>query len=60
MNIYDKLSMNTAVEQLNEWTEAYDKGQPVVSDKEWDDLYFELKEAEDRLGIILPNSPTQR
>ena len=39
MNIYDKLSMNTAVEQLNKWTEAYDKGQPLVSDKEWDDLY---------------------
>ena len=60
MNIYDKLSMNTAVEQLNKWTEAYDKGQPLVSDKEWDDLYFELKEAEDRLGIVLPNSPTQK
>ena len=60
MNIYDKLSMNTAVEQLNKWTEAYDKGQPLVSDKEWDDLYFELKEAENRLGIVLPNSPTQK
>lgn len=60
MNIYDKLSMNTAIEQLNKWTEAYDKGQPLVSDKEWDDLYFELKEAEDRLGIVLPNSPIQK
>ena len=60
MNIYDKLSMNTAVEQLNKWTEAYDKGRPLVSDKEWDDLYFELKEAEDRLGIVLPNSPSQK
>ena len=60
MNIYDKLSMNAAIEQLNKWTEAYDKGQPVVSDKEWDDLYFELKKAEERLGIILPNSPTQK
>ena len=60
MNIYDKLSMNVAIEQLNKWTEAYDKGQPLVSDKDWDDLYFELKEAEERLGIILPNSPTQK
>lgn len=60
MNIYDKLSMGAAVRQLNEWTEAYDKGQPVVSDKEWDDLYFELKKAEEELGIILPDSPTQK
>ena len=60
MNIYDKLSMNTAVQQLNEWTEAYDKGHSIVSDKEWDDLYFELKEAEERLGVVLPNSPTQK
>ena len=60
MNIYDKLSMNSAIQKLNEWTEAYDKGAPIVSDKEWDDLYFELKEAEDRLGIVLENSPTQK
>ena len=60
MNIYDKLSMNSAVQKLNEWTEAYDKGHPIVSDKEWDDLYFELKDAEERLGMVLPNSPTQK
>ena len=60
MNIYDKLSMGAAVRQLNEWTEAYDKGQPMVSDKEWDNLYFELKEAEERLGIVFPDSPTQK
>lgn len=52
--------MENVIECLNEWTEAYDKGHPVVSDKEWDDLYFELKDAEERLGIILPNSPTQK
>ena len=60
MHIYDKLSMNTAIEWLNKCTEAYDKGHPIISDKEWDDLYFELKEAEEKLGIILPNSPTQK
>ena len=58
--INDKHSMENVIKCLNEWTEAYDKGQPIVSDKEWDDLYFELKEAEDRLGIALPNSPTQK
>lgn len=57
--INDKHSMENVIKCLNEWTEAYDKGHPIVSDKEWDDLYFELKEAEERLGVILPNSPTQ-
>ena len=60
MKIYDKLSMNEAIEQLNEWTAAYDEGHPKVSDAEWDKLYFELQEAEERLGIIFPNSPTQK
>lgn len=26
---------------LNEWTKAYDEGHPMVSDKKWDNLYFE-------------------
>ena len=52
--------MNAAIEWLNKCTEAYDKGQLIISDKEWDDLYFELKEAEERLGIVLPDSPTQK
>lgn len=60
MNIYDKFSMGAAVRQLNEWTEAYDKGQPIVSDIEWDKLYFELKEAEEKLGFAFTNSPTQK
>ena len=58
--INDKHSMENVIKCLNEWTEAYDKGKPIVSDKEWDDLYFELKAAEERLGIVLPNSPTQK
>ena len=60
MNIYDKLSMGVAVRQLNEWTKAYDKGHPMVSDAEWDKLYFELKEAEEELGFAFTNSPTQK
>ena len=52
--------MGVAVRQLNEWTKAYDKGQPLVSDQEWDKLYFELKEAEERLGFVFSNSPTQK
>lgn len=29
------------IKHLNEWTKAYDEGHPMVSDKEWDNLYFE-------------------
>lgn len=49
------------VKQLNEWTKAYDEGHPVVSDKEWDDLYFEVQEFEYlHPDLIDPNSPTQK
>ena len=60
IKINSKETMELAIGELNLWTELYDKGKSIVSDKEWDDLYFELKEAENRLGIILPNSPTQK
>lgn len=33
---------------------------PVISDEEYDRLYFKLKELEEKYGIILPDSPTQR
>lgn len=49
------------VETLNKYTELYDEGHPAISDKEWDDLYFELVELEKRWPQwIFPNSPTQR
>ena len=60
MQIYDKFSMGEAIRLLNEWTKAYDEGNPIVSDKQWDHLYFQLVEAEKELGIILENSPTQK
>ena len=47
------------VEYLNMLTYYYDKGEPKVSDAEWDKLYFELKELEDKYGIRFNNSPTQ-
>lgn len=43
---------------LNDATKAYDEGKPQITDEEWDNLYFELKELEDKTGIIYPNSPT--
>lgn len=48
------------IEQLNNWTLAYDEGHPEVSDKEWDDAYFELAALERSLDVYLPNSPTQK
>ena len=48
------------IEQLNEWTEFYDKGCPIVSDKDWDAAYFRLFDLEKETGIIYPDSPTQK
>lgn len=51
--------MKELVRILNNATKAYDEGHPIMSDKEWDDLYFKLKEMEDETGIVLSNSPTR-
>ena len=48
------------VSELNRHTELYDNGTPEISDKEWDDMYFELVTLEHERGYILPNSPTQK
>ena len=47
------------INNLNHFTKAYDEGHPMVSDEEWDKLYFELKMLENETGIIYPDSPTQ-
>ena len=46
------------VEKLNEYTKYYDAGTPVISDKEWDNLYFEILKYEEETGFISENSPT--
>ena len=48
------------VEKLNYYTKLYDEGCPEISDKEWDDMYFELQKIERENGIYLEDSPTQR
>lgn len=48
------------INKLNKATYSYEQGNSSMSDKEWDDLYFWLKQAELETGIILPNSPTQK
>lgn len=44
---------------LNYHTDLYNKGKEIISDEEWDKLYFTLKKEEEKTGIIYPNSPTQ-
>ncbi len=38
----------------------YTMDDPIVSDKEYDQVYYELVDLEKETGKILPNSPTQR
>jgi len=49
-----------AINKLNEWTKAYDEGHPIVSDKEWDDLYFKIAKYEEINKICADNSPTKK
>ena len=46
------------IDALNKATELYDAGQPIISDREWDNMYFALIYIEEKTGIVLPNSPT--
>ena len=55
----EKFKILQLIKQLNNATKAYDEGHPVMSDKEWDELYFQLKQFEENTGIIYPDSPTQ-
>lgn len=48
------------IEYLNYHTKKYDEGNPEITDKEWDENYFHLKELEDKYHIYYPNSPTQK
>lgn len=52
--------MDKLVKKLNEATKAYDEGHSIMSDQEWDDLYFELVKKERYAGYALPDSPTQK
>ena len=45
------LEMAAAIRKLNNATKAYDEGNPIISDKEWDDIYFWLVEAEKYCGF---------
>lgn len=55
-----KKSIPELVRLLNYYTRLYDEGHPAISDEEWDEMYFELIEAEKEAGYALPDSPTQK
>lgn len=38
----------------------YTLDEPIVSDKEYDEVYYKLVDLENETGVVLPNSPTQR
>ena len=51
-------TMRELIEKLNYHTALYDSGKEIISDKEWDDMYFQLQELEKEFGVVLANSPT--
>lgn len=54
------MKIRNLINLLNRYTKSYDEGHPEISDREYDDLYNQLLELEEKTGIIYPNSPTQR
>lgn len=48
------------IELLNKATESYDAGTPFMTDREWDDLYFEVQNEERQQDFADANSPTQK
>lgn len=58
----DKLvRMKELISRLKELNYAYyTLDNPLVSDKEYDDLYYELVSLEKETGVILDDSPTQK
>lgn len=48
------------VDRLNMYSDAYyNRSESLISDKEFDQLFDQLRELESETGIILSNSPTQ-
>ena len=60
MNCLSSKDYHAAVKWLNKRTKEYDEGHPTVSDKEWDDMYFEVQKYEHLFDDIDPDSPLQK
>lgn len=59
INDIDKERIISLVNDLNLHNDYYNAGHPLISDQEWDKMYFELQQLEEETGYILENSPTQ-
>jgi len=59
MNKFERMK-NLVEEILIHNRNYYELDNPTISDKEYDKLYDELVDLEKELGVVLPNSPTQR
>lgn len=57
--IRDKLEYYALIKKMQEWQEAYDKGQPLISDKQWDEYYEDIIYFEKQYGVVSKFSPTQ-
>ena len=53
--------MQNLIEKINKASYSYYVlDNPIISDKEWDKMYYELLELENESGIVLQNSPSQK
>lgn len=57
--IQEAREIRELIDKLNNWTQKYDEGNPIVSDIMYDAEYFKLQRLEKETGIIYPDSPTQ-
>ena len=61
MSDQKKDRMKFLIEEINKHNyNYYTLLNPTISDQEYDRLYYELVDLEEELGVIEPNSPTQR
>ena len=59
-NNAEMMMIKELVDKLNYHTKLYDQGKPIISDEEWDKMYFELVKLENFHKCYWEDSPTQR
>jgi DNA ligase (NAD+) len=51
--------IDNLIKMLLRYNDFYERGIPLISDEEYDKLYFQLKKLEEQTGYIRVDSPTQ-